>query len=110
MLNYKYLNIKQRSNSFIENYNKQLHNIINNHIKLEQYTTISWPLFISLIINEENRNKNIIIENLVKNHKTSDIFFVKTKVVGKEKKSSPKLIMIIIILIIDITIIFLNFL
>ena len=40
--------------SFIENYNKQLHSIFNNHIKSKQYTAISWPLFISLIINEEN--------------------------------------------------------
>ena len=85
ILNYKYLNFKKRSNSFIENYNRQLHNIINNHIKSKIYTSISWSLFISLLINEENWNKNLIIINLNKNTKKTDILFVKTKLVVNDK-------------------------
>ena len=83
ILNYAYLNKIQRSNSYIENYNKRIKTELCKFIYLiykcfiaeylygKSKTKIKWPLFLKFIKSVEEyypkRTKNIIIKVLEKN-------------------------------------------
>ena len=67
-LKIKHYNITkiQRSNIFIENYNKYINDSLR-HLSIKKEkgkTNLSWPLFIGFIIYEEDKLKNEIINKL----------------------------------------------
>ena len=61
MLNYVYISKEQRSNSYIENYNRIVKEKLSNFLYGKNKCRISWPLMLYFIINEENEYKNNII-------------------------------------------------
>ena len=54
MLNYHNLDKFRRSNSYIENYNKHIKNILRPFIYSKKNNTIDWIYFLGLLIEEEN--------------------------------------------------------
>lgn len=52
-LNYIYLDKKQRSNSYLENYNRRIKDILGPFLSKRGKTVIPWPLFITFLKNEE---------------------------------------------------------
>ena len=67
-LNYNLITKIQRSNSFIENYNKRINGDLRACLNKKGYTYLPWPLFISFIKDEEDYFKKLVI-NLLKNTK-----------------------------------------
>ena len=65
-MNYIYLNIKQRSNSYLENYNKSIKQFLSPFLSQKRRTIIPWPLFITFIKNEENYYSKLIKDLLTK--------------------------------------------
>ena len=73
ILNYKYLTKIQRTNSYIENYNKRIRDILGKflynlfnigpYLNRKGVSIIPWPLYLSFIISEEDLYKNILIKN-----------------------------------------------
>ena len=64
ILNYAYINKIQRSNSYIENYNRHIRNELYPFLNKKGTTIINWPLFLSFIIGEYNFKMKIInLEN-----------------------------------------------
>ena len=83
-LNYAYITIDQRSNSFLENYNRRLKIKLSNFLYGKNKVHITWPIFISFIKNEEKEfricnynadndfeKKNINKTTTLKNNKDS---------------------------------------
>lgn len=60
ILNYSFLNKVQRFNSYIENYNHRLKDLLNPFINKIGISVISWPVFLSLIKEEENFDRNLL--------------------------------------------------
>ena len=61
LLNYSYINKIQRSNSYIESYNKHIKNELYPYLNKKGTTIINWSLFPSFIIIEEYNFKMKII-------------------------------------------------
>ena len=59
-LNYIFLNKNQRSNSYLENYNRRIKEILGLFLTKIGRTIIPWPLFISFIRNEEEYYNKLI--------------------------------------------------
>ena len=53
-LDYIYINKKQRSNSYLENYNRRIREKLGSFLTKRGKSIIPWPLFLAFIINEEN--------------------------------------------------------
>lgn len=87
MLNYAYLSIEQRSNSYIENYNRIIKLKLSKFLYGKNHCIITWPLFHQFIKNEEDEYRNEILEFenaiLCKKHITK---FKKTKKIELEPK------------------------
>lgn len=62
MLNYAYLSVEQRSNSYIENYIRIIKLKLSKFLYGKNNCIIIWPLFHHFIKSEENENRNEIIE------------------------------------------------
>ena len=58
ILNYIYLIKEQRSNSYLENYNRLIKQKLSTFLYGRNKCKISWPLFLYFIINEENEYRN----------------------------------------------------
>ena len=88
MLDYTNLDKFQRSNSYIENYNRRIKLKLSKYLYGKSKCKISWPLFLYFIKNEEKdvKNDNYNLENKVE-IKLTDI-----KYENKEKFKSKKLI------------------
>ena len=69
-LNYIYLNKKQRSNSYLENYNKRIKQILGLFLSEKGKTVIPWPLLLTFIKNEEHYYSGLI------KHKIASILFM----------------------------------
>ena len=67
-LNYNLITKIQRSNSFIENYNKRINSNLRPFLNKKGYTHLPWPLFIGFIKDEEDYFKKLVI-NLLKSTK-----------------------------------------
>lgn len=63
-LNYIYIDKKQRSNSYIENYNRRIREILGPYVTKRGRSIIPWPLFLIFLYNEEINFRNIITECL----------------------------------------------
>ena len=53
-LDYRKIDKKYRSNSYIENYNKRIKQKLSSYLFGKSKTKISWPLFNHFIVQEEN--------------------------------------------------------
>ena len=62
ILNYKNINRLQRTNSYIENYNKRIREILGPYVYKIGISVIPWPLFLSFIIYEENFYRNKLVD------------------------------------------------
>ena len=62
MLDYSIITKSQRSNSYIENYNRRIKLKLSKFLFGKNKTKISWPLFIYFITNEEDENKKEIFK------------------------------------------------
>ena len=86
MLNYKHLSKEQRSNSYIENYNRRIKLKLSKYLYLKNKCIITWPLFLYFIKKEEEDYKDEIFnlekELIDKNKKITK--FKKTKKVIKK--------------------------
>ena len=60
MLNYHYLNKEQRSNSYIENYNRRIKLKLSKFLYGKNKCKITWPLFLYFIKNEEEEYRKDI--------------------------------------------------
>ena len=54
-LNYEFLKKEQRSNSYLENYNRRIKQKLSNFLIGKNKCRISWPLLLYFVINEEIR-------------------------------------------------------
>ena len=63
-LNYIYLSKKERSNSYIENYNRRIKEKLDHILAKRGRSIVVWPLFIMFIINDENYYNNLITYKL----------------------------------------------
>ena len=88
MLDYTNLDKFQRSNSYIENYNRRIKLKLSKYLYGKSKCKISWPLFLYFIKNEEKdvKNDNYNLENKVE-IKLTDI-----KYENKEKTKSKEII------------------
>ena len=59
-LNYEYLKKEQRSNSYLENYNRRIKQKLSNFLYGKNKCRISWPLLLYFLIQEENECRNNI--------------------------------------------------
>ena len=59
ILNYAFLKKDERSNSYIENYNRVIKLKLSNYLYGKNHCRISWPLFIYFIKNEEEEYKQL---------------------------------------------------
>ena len=86
MLNYKHLSKEQRSNSYIENYNRRIKLKLSKYLYLKNKCIITRPLFLYFIKKEEEDYKDEIFnlekELIDKNKKITK--FKKTKKVIKK--------------------------
>ena len=57
ILNYAFLKKDERSNSYIENYNRVIKLKLSNYLYGKYHCIISWPLFIYFIKNQEEKYK-----------------------------------------------------
>ena len=62
LLNYININRLQRTNSYIEKYNKRIREILSPYVYKIGISVIPWPLFLSFIIYEENFFRKKLIE------------------------------------------------
>ena len=62
MLNYIYLDKEQRSNSYIENYNRRIKLKLSKYLYGKNHCKISWPLFLFFIKKEEEDSRMQIYE------------------------------------------------
>ena len=73
MLNYIYLSKEQRSNSYIENYNRRIKLKLSKYLYGKNLWKISWPLFLYFIKNEEEEYRlkifNLETELIIKGKK-----------------------------------------
>ena len=65
-LNFSNVSKIQRSNSFIENYNRYIKDCLRPYESKKGMTKLSWPMFKGFIVDEENKNKSEIINLLNK--------------------------------------------
>ena len=85
-LNYNLITKIQRSNSFIENYNKKINSNLRPFLNKKGYTHLTWPLFISFIKDEEDYFKKLVI-NLLKNTKICNRkIVIKNKILNINEK------------------------
>ena len=91
-LNYAYLKKEQRSNSYLENYNRRIKQKLSNFLYGKNKCRISWPLLLYFLIQEENEYRNNIynkeINIDIKNMKLEK--FVKTEKIDKSKDKEKK--------------------
>lgn len=64
MLNYINISKIERSNAYIENYNRRIRHELGLLLSKKNNTIISCPFFLSFIINEEDYFRNKLIENI----------------------------------------------
>ena len=90
MLNYHYLNKEQRSNSYIENYNRRIKLKLSKFLFGKNKCKITWPLFLYFIKNEEEDYRKDIYNNekglIIKNKKIRK--FKKVKQIKKTLKNN----------------------
>ena len=69
MLNYSKLKKIERSNSYIENYNRRIKLKLSKFLYGKNRCKITWPIFLYFIKNKENDKKNDIkqLENQIEN-------------------------------------------
>ena len=67
ILDYSYLSKEERSNSYIENYNRRIKTKLSKYLYGKSKYKIPWPLFLNFIKNED---EEYILENY---NKESDI-------------------------------------
>ena len=81
MLNYYLLSKEQRSNSYIENYNRRIKLKLSKYLLGHNKCKISWPLFLYFIKSEENDYRKDIYnkEKELKNKYKKIIKFKKIK-------------------------------
>ena len=86
MLNYVYLSKEQRSNSYLENYNRVIKEKLSNFLYGKNKCRISWPLLFYFIISEEieYKNKIILIENSTERKTTKPEKFIDVVIINKE--------------------------
>ena len=63
MLNYFGLNKAERSNSYLENYNRRIKLKLSEYLYGKNKCRISWPLFLYFILHEEDEYRKEIYEN-----------------------------------------------
>ena len=92
MLNYIYLSKEQRSNSYIENYNRRIKLKLSKFLYGKNHCKISWPLFLYFIKKEEEEYRlkifNLETELFIKGKKVEK--FENVKIIKKEKKKLDK--------------------
>ena len=87
-LNYIFLKKIQRSNSYLENYNKRIKHLIGPFLSEKGRTIIPWPLLLIFIKKEENYYRQLILKKL-----TEDTVHKKDKLIEKsyiENDNFPK--------------------
>ena len=86
MLNYIYLSKEQRSNSYIENYNRRIKLKLSKYLYGKNHCKISWPLFLYFIKKEEEEYRlkifNLENELIIKGKKVEP--FEKVKIIKKD--------------------------
>ena len=91
MLNYIYLNKEQRSNSYIENYNRRIKLKLSKYLYGKNHCKISWPLFLYFIKKEEEDYRNEIFGNekelVIKHKKVKKFKRIKILKDGTENKN-----------------------
>ena len=75
-LNYIYLNKKERSNSYIENYNRRIKDQLKPFLSKRGRSIVSWPIFLMFIINEENYF-NLLITDKLKDYQKINLLKLK---------------------------------
>ena len=92
MLNYHYLIKEQRSNSYIENYNRRIKLKLSKYLYGKNHCKISWPLFLYFIKQEEEEYRTETFNNenelLFKYSEVKKI--KKTKIIKKEQNNDEK--------------------
>ena len=73
-LNYIYINKIQRSNSYLENYNRRIKDILRPFLTKRGKSIIPWPLLLALIRNEEKHFRKIITNKLTEEPKKIEKF------------------------------------
>ena len=81
LLNYKFLTKEQRSNSYIENYNRRIKLRLSKFLYGKNKCKITWPLFLYFIKNEEEDYRN----DIYKKEKELKIKYKKIKLFKKVK-------------------------
>ena len=71
-LNYIFINKKQRTNSYLENYNRRLKDILGPSLNRRGKTIIPWPLLLVFLKNEEKYFRNRIKYKLTEEPKKID--------------------------------------
>ena len=89
-LNYMWLKKEQRSNSYLENYNRRIKQKLSSFLYGKKKCRISWPLLIYFLIKEENEYRSNIYNNEMKLEYKNINFskFIKTKTKIQKEKSS----------------------
>ena len=64
MLNYINITKIERSNAYLENYNRRIRHELGPLLSKKNNSIISWPIFLSFIINEEDYFRNKLIEKI----------------------------------------------
>ena len=87
-LNYMWLKKEQRSNSYLENYNRRIKQKLSSFLYGKNKCRISWPLLIYFLIKEENEYRSNIYNNEMNlEYKNINFFkFIKTKQKTKKLK------------------------
>ena len=91
MLNYAYLQKDQRSNSYIENYNRRIKLKLSKYLYGKKHCHISWALFIYFIKNEEEDYRLNNIDNdsaLINKVKEVKNFNKCVKILNNEENSN----------------------
>lgn len=60
-LNYAFIKKPQRSNSYLENYNRRIREVLGPYCSKKGISVIPWPLFLSFFIHEEEFYRNMLI-------------------------------------------------